>query len=87
MDDPQLPGMLGPFGRFNIHAEYWWRSGWVLELRHRHDGEALNCPHVVKLEGLTSGELLQYVEDYIETGMGRFDWEADEDRCCPHGSR
>lgn len=86
MDDPQLPGMLGPFSRWNLHATYWYRIGWTLEARHRHDGEALNCPYVVRLEGLASHELAQAVEDFVSVGGSRFDWDAETHRCCPHSA-
>jgi hypothetical protein len=83
MPPAQLPAMLGNFDRFNIHAEYWWRSGWTLTLRHRHGGDAVNCTHVVVLEGLSSDEVLQAVEDWITTGRERFTWDSESGSCRP----
>lgn len=84
MLDIPLPGMLGPFDRLNVHAEYWHRSGWQVTLRHKHDREPYNCTHVVTLEGLSLEELVQAVEDFLTTGADRFDWDAEGDRCSPH---
>ena len=83
MDELQLPGMLGPFDRWNAHAEYWHRTGWTLTLRHKHDREALNCTHVVTLEGLSSDELVEALEAFIDTGRQRFSWLAEDARCTP----
>lgn len=79
----QLPSMLGPFDRFNVHATYWHRIGWTLELRHKHDREAYNCTHVVRLEGLSHEELVTAIETFIETGRERFSWVAEDCRCRP----
>lgn len=86
MDDIPLPGMLGAFDRLNVHAEYWWRSGWTVTLRHKHSPEALNCTNVITLEGLSTDELVQAVEDFIQTGRGTFDWDSESSRCCPHSA-
>lgn len=77
----QLPGMLGPFDRVNIHAEYWFRTGWVLTLRHKHDREAYNCVHVIRLEGLSHQEMGTAIEAFLDTGRGRFTWLSEEVRC------
>jgi hypothetical protein len=83
MDEPQLPGMLGSFNRFAVTGSYWWSSGWTLELRHRHDGDAYNCTNVVRLEGLSSEEAVQAMDDFFSTGQERFTWDSEADRCRP----
>lgn len=83
MFEIQLPGMLGQITRFNIYATWSDRTGWHVDIRHRHDQEPLNCPWKIELHALTTEELVQYMEDFVAAGRHRFTWVAEEARCEP----
>ena len=83
MDDRQLqiPGILGPYKRFVVTADYWIGRGWAATIRHKHDGESLMCTAVDRYEGLTTDELAALVDAALYLGGHRFTWDASQRRC------
>lgn len=83
MIEMQLPGMLAPYSSWSAHSTFMTGYGWDVTLRHKHLGESLNCPYVVRMEGLSYNELEQLIEDYIEVGRQRFTWDSEAVCCRP----